>query len=107
MTDEAGPVPAGDPADLPMAEVSPRRRAHWVVRAGEENRLVDEFIDSGVTGVGYFTVPDGNDLTYDHNHATGQFRGFLCRICNRVLGQMGDDPVKLRNLADYAERTRQ
>ena len=47
-----------------MAEATPRRRAHWVVRAGEENRLVDEFIDSGVTGVGYFTVPDGNDLTY-------------------------------------------
>ena len=47
-----------------MAEVSPRRRADWVVRAGEENRLVDEFIDSGVTGVGYFTVPDGRDLTY-------------------------------------------
>jgi predicted Mrr-cat superfamily restriction endonuclease len=47
-----------------MAEPSPRRRAHWVVRAGDENRLVDEFIDSGVTGVGYFTVPDGTDLTY-------------------------------------------
>jgi predicted Mrr-cat superfamily restriction endonuclease len=47
-----------------MAEPSPRRRAHWVVRAGEENRLVDEFIDLGVTGVGYFTVPDGTDLTY-------------------------------------------
>ncbi len=47
-----------------MAEPSPRRGAHWVVRAGDENRLVDEFIDSGVTGVGYFTLPDGNDLTY-------------------------------------------
>jgi predicted Mrr-cat superfamily restriction endonuclease len=47
-----------------MADPSPRRRAHWVVRAGEENRLVDEFIDSGVTGVGYFTIPDGTDLTY-------------------------------------------
>ena len=35
-----------------------------MVRAGDENRLVDEFIDSGVTGVGYFTVPDGADLTY-------------------------------------------
>ena len=47
-----------------MAEPGSRRRRHWVVRAGEENRLVDEFIDSGVTGVGYFTVPDGTDLTY-------------------------------------------
>ncbi|HEX4980724.1 MAG TPA: hypothetical protein VFV63_03460 [Ilumatobacteraceae bacterium] len=47
-----------------MSEPGPRRRAHWVVRAGEDNRLVDEFIDSGVTGVGYFTIPDGTDLTY-------------------------------------------
>jgi hypothetical protein len=47
-----------------MTDSSPRRRAHWVVRAGDENRLVDEFIDSGVTGVGYFTIPDGSGLTY-------------------------------------------
>jgi hypothetical protein len=47
-----------------MAEPSSRRRAHWVVRGGDDNRLVDEFIDSGVTGVGYFAVPDGRDLTY-------------------------------------------
>jgi hypothetical protein len=47
-----------------MADAVSRRRAHWVVRGGEENRLVDEFIDSGVTGVGYFTVPDGSELTY-------------------------------------------
>ncbi len=47
-----------------MAEATSRRRAHWVVRAGDANRLVDEFIDSGVTGVGYFTLPDGHELTY-------------------------------------------
>jgi hypothetical protein len=47
-----------------MAEPSPRRRAHWVVRGGEENRLVDEFIDSGVIGVGYVTLADGSELTY-------------------------------------------
>ena len=47
-----------------MSEAGSRRRAHWVVRAGEENRLVDEFVDSGVVGVGYVTLPDGQDLTY-------------------------------------------
>ncbi len=47
-----------------MSEAGSRRRAHWVVRAGDENRLVDEFIDSGVIGVGYGTLPDGRDLTY-------------------------------------------
>ena len=47
-----------------MAEPAPRRRAHWVVRGGDNNRLVDEFIDAGVTGVGYYSLPDGHDLTY-------------------------------------------
>jgi hypothetical protein len=35
----------------------------WVVRGGEDNRLVDEFVDNGVVGVGYFTVPGDPDLT--------------------------------------------
>jgi hypothetical protein len=47
-----------------MSEPGTRRRAHWVVRAGDENRLVDEFIDSGVVGLGYATLPDGRDLSY-------------------------------------------
>lgn len=35
----------------------------WVIRGGEKNRLVDDFVDNGVIGVGYFAVPDGSTLT--------------------------------------------
>ena len=35
----------------------------WVIRGGEQNRLVDRFIDQGVIGVGYGQVPDAEILT--------------------------------------------
>jgi hypothetical protein len=30
----------------------------WIIRGGEGNRLIDEFIDAGVIGLGYPSVPD-------------------------------------------------
>lgn len=41
---------------------------------------------------------------YDHDHATGKFRGWLCNGCNVALGNVYDNPETLRKLADYLER---
>ncbi|RVN04091.1 endonuclease domain-containing protein [Sinorhizobium meliloti] len=38
---------------------------------------------------------------WDHNHATGEFRGWLCARCNMVLGRVGDSSELLKSLADY------
>ncbi len=35
----------------------------WVIRGGEQDRLVDLFVDQGVIGVGYAEVPDAEILT--------------------------------------------
>jgi hypothetical protein len=43
-------------------------------------------------------------MNFDHCHTTGRFRGWLCRNCNVTLGLVGDDPNKLRALADYLEK---
>ena len=40
-------------------------------------------------------------LDYDHNHATGAFRGWLCHRCNWVLGHVDDDTDLLQALAEY------
>ena len=42
----------------------------------------------------------------DHDHATGQVRGLLCRLCNLTLGHAHDNPEVLRGLLRYLE-TRQ
>lgn len=44
-------------------------------------------------------------MAVDHDHATGKVRGLLCLGCNVTLGHAGDNPLLLRALADYLERT--
>lgn len=43
------------------------------------------------------------DSAIDHNHATGEFRGVLCRQCNRALGMFKDSPAILRSAQQYLE----
>lgn len=57
--------------------------------------------------------PTENDerfhVDHDHNCCPGKrscghcIRGILCGPCNRSLGQLCDDPKRLRGLADYVE----
>lgn len=46
-------------------------------------------------------------LAFDHDHATGEFRGWLCGHCNRALGLMDDNPELILKLALYLERHRE
>jgi hypothetical protein len=43
-------------------------------------------------------------LCLDHNHATGEVRGWLCNSCNTALGFVGDDPLTLERLTAYVRR---
>ena len=43
-------------------------------------------------------------LDRDHCHKSGKFRGYLCRRCNVLLGQVQDDPEILRNMILYLEK---
>lgn len=40
----------------------------------------------------------------DHCHDSLKVRGLLCTHCNMAIGQMRDDPARLRAAADYLER---
>jgi hypothetical protein len=46
------------------------------------------------------------DLVIDHDHATGEVRGVLCRFHNVLIGGFQDDPRMLRRAIRYLERGR-
>jgi len=37
----------------------------------------------------------------DHNHATGEVRGLLCRACNHGIGCLKDNPDVLKSASEY------
>ncbi len=50
-------------------------------------------------------VVTGPKIHRDHNHETGNFRGWLCRDCNLGLGRFKDNSAVLRRAALYLEVT--
>ena len=43
----------------------------------------------------------------DHNHLTGEFRGWLCHNCNRGIGVFKDDIIIMQRAIDYINTTEQ
>ena len=43
------------------------------------------------------------DSAIDHNHDNGEFRGILCKQCNRALGMFKDSADVLKNAIEYLE----
>ena len=43
-------------------------------------------------------------IVFDHCHKLNCFRGWICSRCNKVLGQVNDDPNILRLLIRYLEK---
>jgi len=44
-------------------------------------------------------------LTMDHDHETGQFRGWICQPCNGMLGWWGDNVAGLEAVLAYLKAT--
>ncbi len=48
---------------------------------------------------------DMGPIVFDHSHAHGHFRGWLCDRCNKVLGLVKDSPALLSAMCSYLLRT--
>ena len=43
-------------------------------------------------------------LVVDHDHHTGEFRGWLCQRCNKGMGMLGDDIYGLKQAIKYLKK---
>lgn len=49
-------------------------------------------------------LPATRTLHVDHDHTTGEFRGWLCQQCNCALGLVGDSVSGVQKLLAYITR---
>ena len=45
----------------------------------------------------------GGRICFDHNHKTGEFRGWICNNCNICLGMAKDSSLLLQKLIEYID----
>lgn len=43
-------------------------------------------------------------INYDHDHQTGEFRGWLCYHCNLAIGHAKESASRLKKLFEYLEK---
>jgi hypothetical protein len=77
------------------------QRSHLACNATEEQ------ISSLFTGKCFVCGVSESDcrvsLCMDHNHATGEFRGWICEDCNIAAGKIKDNPMIAQQLSNYLQ----
>jgi hypothetical protein len=93
-------------------KMTPEHRKRYALNAKLKNRFgitLDEYEaklhkQKGVCAVCKRTPPPNRRLCVDHDHDTGAVRGLVCDLCNRTMGQAGDDPELLIAMARYLRK---
>jgi len=84
-----------------------RARDSWTLakRCARRGIAVEELVDRYERQEGCCAICNIEitliDSAIDHNHETGEFRGMLCKLCNRALGMFKDNTTILRNAVEY------
>jgi len=61
---------------------------------------VEEVLDAMVADCP-ICLTENADMVVDHCHATGKFRGWICRSCNGAIGLLQDNIETLRRAIAY------
>lgn len=75
-----------------MARFKAKRRQEQITEAGREPSQICELCG------------ELEQTVFDHNHANGKFRGWLCNRCNRILGSVKDSADLLNLMIDYLKK---
>ena len=62
-----------------------------------------ERMELGQEGLCAICLRRPDRLDVDHDHKTGQIRMLLCGSCNRALGLLGEDPLRIASLLEYVK----
>ena len=81
------------------------RRSYLKRTYGISLEQYDEMLaaQGGVCAICGCTPRDDISLHVDHDHTTGEIRGLTCFRCNNSLGDLNDDPRRLRRAIEYLE----
>ena len=86
-------------ASLLDAKCVARRKGHAACIVTEEE--IEGAFDGSCKVCGAPEIELGKKLCMDHNHDTGEFRGWLCSRCNKILGLAKDNEDVLFALTEY------
>ena len=70
-----------------------------------EQMLSDQHEACAICAIPFKDGPYNGRICVDHCHKTNRVRGLLCVDCNHGLGKFKDDSARLRQAADYLDRT--
>lgn len=79
-------------------EIYARNRERYTMRKWG---LTREEYDARAYGICPICAIGPQVLHYDHDHATGTLREFICQKCNHALGLFNDNPEVMRKAAEY------
>lgn len=85
-----------------LGKVSGSKNGNWKGGTGNKTKTKEKYADRERKTYCEICYKEGK-TDFDHDHANGKFRGWICRRCNLVLGMVKDNPILLRNLALYIE----
>jgi len=81
-----------------------QKQAKLLSKLKKENIKPDKNYKCPICSDNYDTIKVKSgmkDWVLDHDHLTGEFRGWLCNKCNSALGWFKDDPKIISKALDY------
>lgn len=95
-------MPTYHPGQIGRIQALEQRFKKYGLTVAEYGRMRDR--QHNACAICKHPASHGYELVVDHDHATHAVRGLLCSPCNKAIGMMRDNAVRLRAAAAYLER---